>query len=185
MAFFSEKLNEAKNKYSIYDLEFYAMVKSLKKWRHYLLPKEFIVFTDNQALSFLNRQEKLSQRHIKWMEFMQAYTFSIKHKKGTVNKVVDTLRRRNLMVQRVELESVRISVMKEMYPNDEDFKEIYMTCQEMGDKCHTNFFEYLIQEGLLFKSGKLCVPRKFYRENIIKEKHCGSMSGHFCLDKTL
>ena len=70
VAFFSEKLNDAKKKYSIYDLELYAMVQSLKRWRHYLLPKEFIVFTDNQALSFFNRQDKLSQRHIKWMEFM-------------------------------------------------------------------------------------------------------------------
>lgn len=39
MAFFSEKLNDAKRKYSSYDLEFYAMVKALNKWRHYLLPK--------------------------------------------------------------------------------------------------------------------------------------------------
>lgn len=55
VAFFSEKLNEAKQKYSTYDLELYAMVQALRKWRHYLLPKEFIVFTDNHALSFLNR----------------------------------------------------------------------------------------------------------------------------------
>lgn len=70
VAFFSEKLNDAKQKYSVYDLELYAMLQSLKRWRHYLLPKEFIVFTNNQALSFLNSQDKLSQRHIKWMEFM-------------------------------------------------------------------------------------------------------------------
>lgn len=54
MALFSEKLNEAKKKYSTYDLELYALVQSLKKWRHYLLPKEFVVFTDNHALSYIN-----------------------------------------------------------------------------------------------------------------------------------
>lgn len=47
ISFFSEKLNEAKRKYSSYDLEMYALVQALKKWRHYLLPKEFVVFTDN------------------------------------------------------------------------------------------------------------------------------------------
>ena len=47
VAFFSEKLNEAKKKYSAYDLELYALVQSLKKWRHYLLPKEFFIFTNN------------------------------------------------------------------------------------------------------------------------------------------
>lgn len=66
--FFSEKLNEAKKKYSSYDLELYAMVQALKKWRHYLLSKEFVVYTDNHALSFLKSQEKLIHRHMKWVE---------------------------------------------------------------------------------------------------------------------
>ena len=39
ITYFSEKLNDAKRKYSIYDQEFYAIVQALKKWRHYLLPK--------------------------------------------------------------------------------------------------------------------------------------------------
>ena len=42
VAYFSEKLNDAKRKYSVYDQEFYAIVQALKKWRHYLLPKEFV-----------------------------------------------------------------------------------------------------------------------------------------------
>ena len=116
---------------------------------------------------------------------MQSYTFSIKHKKGVINKVVDALSRRNLMIQSIDLESVGIDAMKDMYPQDEDFKEIYKVCQDMGDRYHSDFADYLIQEGLLFKGGKLCVPRGSYRENIIKEKHCGGMLGHFGLDKTL
>ena len=68
VAFFSETLNEAKRKYSTYDLELYAMVQALKKWRHYLIPKEFVVYTDNHALSFLNSQEKISVKHLKWVE---------------------------------------------------------------------------------------------------------------------
>lgn len=50
LAYFSEKLNDAKRKYSTYDLEFYVLFQSLKKWRHYLPPKEFIVYTNNHAL---------------------------------------------------------------------------------------------------------------------------------------
>eukprot|EP00253_Pinus_taeda_P007693 PITA_07693 len=50
ITYFSENLNEAKKKYSSYDKEFYAIVQVLKKWRHYLLPKESILYTDNHAL---------------------------------------------------------------------------------------------------------------------------------------
>ena len=39
IAFFSENLNDAKLKYSTYDKEFYAIVRALQHWSHYLLPK--------------------------------------------------------------------------------------------------------------------------------------------------
>ena len=50
---------------------------------------------------------------------------------------------------------------------------------------NTNIFEYLIQDGLLFKGHQLCIPRCSMRDKIIKEKYCGGMSGYFGLDKTL
>lgn len=50
VAYFSEKLNESKKKYSSYDNDFYAVVQSLKKWRHYLMSKEFILYSNNHAL---------------------------------------------------------------------------------------------------------------------------------------
>jgi hypothetical protein len=39
IAYFSEKLNEVKVKYSTYEKEFYAIIQALKKWRHYLIQK--------------------------------------------------------------------------------------------------------------------------------------------------
>jgi hypothetical protein len=60
VAYFSEKLNETKRKYSTYDKEFYAIIQALEKWRHYLVPQEFVLYSDNQALQFITRQEKLN-----------------------------------------------------------------------------------------------------------------------------
>ena len=59
VAYLSEKLNETKRKYSTYDKEFYAIIQALKKWRHYLFPQEFVLYSDNQSLQFITRQEKL------------------------------------------------------------------------------------------------------------------------------
>ena len=50
VAYFSENLNDTKRKYSSYDKEFYAVMQALKKWRHDLMSKEFILYLDNYVL---------------------------------------------------------------------------------------------------------------------------------------
>ena len=79
VAFFSEKLNEARMRYSTYDKELYTVVQALRYWRHYLLPQEFVLSSDHEALRFLSSQKKLNPRHSKWVEFIQAYTFILKY----------------------------------------------------------------------------------------------------------
>jgi hypothetical protein len=74
------------------------VTQALKKWRHYLIPKEFVLYSDNQALQFITRQDKLNQRHAKWVEFMQNFTFVIKHISGSANKVADALSRMCLIM---------------------------------------------------------------------------------------
>jgi hypothetical protein len=98
IAYFSEKMNEEKLKYSTYDKEFYAIIQALKKWRHYLIPKEFFLYSNNHALQFVTQQERLNQRHVKWVEYMQNFTFVIKHIFGTTSKVPDSLSRKCLLL---------------------------------------------------------------------------------------
>ena len=85
IAFFNEKFNDAKRKYSVCDQEFYAIVQALKKWRHYLIPKEFMLYTNQKDLQYLGSQHKLNQRHMKWVEYLQSFTFVIKYKSGVSN----------------------------------------------------------------------------------------------------
>jgi hypothetical protein len=63
-----------------------------------LVPKEFVLYNDNHALQLVTRQEKLNQKHAKWVEFMQNLTFVTKHISGAANKVVDALRKKCLLM---------------------------------------------------------------------------------------
>jgi hypothetical protein len=96
---------------------------------HYLVPKEFVLYSDNQALQFMTRHDKLNQRHDKWIQFMKNFTFVIKHIVGNANKVVDTLSRRCLILQEFQVKTIGFEHLKEMYCDDLDFKEAYEACE--------------------------------------------------------
>ena len=74
IAYFSEKLNGPKLRYSTYDKEFYAIVRALQHWSHYLLPCEFVLYSEYEALKYLNHQQKLNAMHAKWVEFLQIFS---------------------------------------------------------------------------------------------------------------
>lgn len=122
---------------------------------------------------------------MKWVEILQAFIFSLKHKKGVTNKVVDALSHRVLTLSHIQLESVGIEALKTIYEHGEDFGEIYTSCINLDDKYNVEFSDFLLQERLLFKGVQLCIPRCSMRLNIIKEKYNGAMARHFGLDKTL
>jgi hypothetical protein len=184
VAYYSEKLDDAKLKYSTYDKEFYAIIQALKKWRHYLIPKEFVLYSDNHALQFVSQQEKLNQKHAKWVEYMQNFTFVIKHISGTANKVADALSRKCLLLQEFRVKTLGFENLKDMYAGDADFGEAYEAAENPVLRDRSPWIDFLIQDGLLFKGNQLCIPDCSMRENLVKEKHSGGLAGHFGHDKT-
>jgi len=126
VAYFSEKLNEAKQKYLTYDKEFYTVVQALHYWRHYLLPQEFVLYFDHEALCYLNSQKKLNHRHGHWVEYLQAYSFVLEHKSGIENKA-DALSRRVTLLSVMSVEVIGFERLKEEYESCSKFREIYLT----------------------------------------------------------
>ena len=91
IAFYSEKLSATSQKWSIYELELYVVFRALKMWEHYLVQREFILFSDHHALQFINSQNNMNRMHVRWVSFIQRFTFTLKHKAGQLNKVADAL----------------------------------------------------------------------------------------------
>ncbi|KAE8681373.1 putative CCCH-type zinc finger family protein [Hibiscus syriacus] len=176
VAFFSEKLSGSKKNYSTYDLEFYAIVQSLKHWRHYLVQKEFILFTDHEALKYINGQHKLSRRHAKWVAYLQEFTFTLRHQAGSLNRVADALSRRTLLLTTMSTKVAGFETFTDMYAADPSFGRIFQEVTE-GHR-----HDFVLHNGYLFCGLQLCIPDCSLRQQIISELH---NEGHFGRDKTL
>jgi hypothetical protein len=179
IAFFSEKLNNGKLRYSTYDKEFYAIVRALQHWSHYLLNKEFILYSDHEALKHLNSQQKINRRHAAWSEFLQPYPFLLKHKAGIQNVVADALSRRHTLLSTLQVKVIGFETVKELYKDDPDFQKFWNATETQSSQ------DYYRHEGFLFKGKALCIPQCSLREAIVWEAHDGGLSGHFGRDKTV
>ena len=88
---------------------------------------------------------------MKWVEFLQSYTFVLKHRSGKSNRVVDALSRRHLLLTVMQVEVVGFDELKNLYPEDPDFAKACKACKEPIVVDRTKWLDYLIQDGMLFK----------------------------------
>ncbi|XP_021995301.2 uncharacterized protein LOC110892449 [Helianthus annuus] len=129
VAFYSEKFNDAKRRYSTYDKEFYAIIRALTHWQHYLISREFILHSDHEALKYIQGQHKLQPRHAKWVEFLQIFNFSIRHKSGKLNKGADALSRKYSLLNSLQPQVLGLELLQNEYKDDPDFGDTFSNCQ--------------------------------------------------------
>ena len=147
-----------------------------------MLPTEFVLFSNHQALRYLNSQKKLNARHAKWVEFLNEYSFVINYRAGIVNKVVDALNRLIVTLHCMSAHVIRFDRLKDEYFACSNFNIIYDKVS--NGNCH-EYVDFLVENGYLFKVTKLCIPRISFRDLLIWEMHAGGLAGHFRKDKTI
>ena len=97
VAFFSRSLNSSEKKHHSVEKEAYAIVESIRKWRHYLLGSHFTVITDQKSVSFMfdksNHGKIKNDKIARWRIELSSYEFDIIHRPGKLNVSADALSR--------------------------------------------------------------------------------------------
>lgn len=172
ITYFSETLAGARGRYSTYEVEFYVIVQAIKHLRHYLVHRDFVLFTDHDALRHLDSQAKVSARHTTWIAFLQQFTFSIRHQSDKLNRVADALSRRHTLLSSFYASVLGFVSFVELYMIDPFFASIYKDTEEgLNDS-------YSIHEGFLFWDLRVCVPECSWHLHIIRELHNEGHVGH-------
>lgn len=95
VAFLSVKLSQSQQKWSTYDRELFAMYTGVKRFRHMLEGRKFIIYTDQKPLIYAFKQnpEKCSPRQWRHLDFISQFSTDVRHVKGNENLVADALSR--------------------------------------------------------------------------------------------
>ena len=179
IAYESRRLNEHKKNLGIYKKELLAILHALATWKHYLLGTPFILRTDHQSLKYFLTQTKLSDKQMRWANFLSQFHFHIAHIAGKHNQVADALSRRP-QVNAVSIATHNdLSSMVDEYATDPHFKDV-ISAIALGKKEEP----FSIQDGYLLYGNRLCVTQAL-REKVMFESHAPPYAGHRGIQATL
>jgi hypothetical protein len=93
--------------------------------------------------------------------------------------IVDALSRRYTLLSQLDCRIFGLESIKEQYALDPNFKDVLLNCQE---GCSWN--KFVINDGLVFRANRLCIPVGSVRLLLMQEAHGGGLMGHFGAKKT-
>lgn len=172
----SSKTIPAEKKYTSYELEVLAIIKSLKKFRVYLLDIRFKIITDCRAFTLTMNKRDLCVRVALALE---EYNYEIQHRSVKNMMHVDALSRNPLSKALLINESNDSLIAKfgQAQRTDQDLQKIV----KLAALGKTN--GYLLRNDLLYRDDKdelLLVVLKALQTSIIRQAH---EQGHFNVNK--
>ena len=176
----SWKTTRQKEQYDSYTREVLAVVKAVKKFRHYLIGLQFKIVTDCQAFTLTMKKKDIAPQIARWALNLEDYKYTIEHRSGSKMGHVDALSHFALpeVLQIEEDEETVVARVKRNQEQDEDLaalKTKVIEGQENG---------FSVRNGLLYKERQdghlLVVPRQM-QDDVIHGCH---EQGHFGVAKT-
>lgn len=115
VAFFSRTLNPAERRHCSVEKEAYAIVESVKRWRHYLMGRHFSLITDQRSVSYMfdikHRGKIKNEKIERWRLELMPFSYNVIHRPGTFNAAADALSREYCAASpQVDLQRLHISL---------------------------------------------------------------------------
>ena len=108
IAFASTKLTDTQSRWSTIEREAYAVIWALKKYRHWLLLSEVVVYSDHNPLSYLTLSAPKSAKLTRWSLALQEFNLTFQYKPGKEQVVPDFLSRLSVICRpNVNSEDIR------------------------------------------------------------------------------
>ena len=80
-----------------------------------------MLYSDNHALQYIMQQPEFNLKYVKWVEFLQRFTFMLKHITGQSNRVANALSRRLSIVQENQIQVLGFEHLRDLYEASIDF----------------------------------------------------------------
>lgn len=217
VAFFSRKMSPAESNYEIYDKELLAIRMALEEWRHHLegAQHKVLIYTDHKNLEYFTTTRHLTQRQIRWSQYLSRFNFQIVWRPGVTAGKPDALSRRtdyapseegngdNLHNQQILLKPHHFKAMASHTPEpslhtqirhslaDDGFaqqiiKQIQDASQTPSLTLNPKLQHFKFKNNLLWYKHCLYVPDDTsIKLLILKNRHDSPAAGHFGQNKTL
>ena len=186
IAYYSHGLPRSKVPKSSYEIELFAVVMSVQKWKHYLIHLPFTIRTDQISLKYLWEQKEIPSQFAKWMIKLMGFQFTVEYRQGRTNKVADALSR---VTYEQEAACNEVSVLltpaveaiKQEFIKDPDLKKIIDVLKQDP----SSMDNYTYYHGQLLYKGRLVIPKNSaYVNTILSDFHHSAIGGHLGYLKT-
>ncbi|MCO5588727.1 hypothetical protein L7F22_042686 [Adiantum nelumboides] len=179
IAYESRRLSSDEQILGIYEKELLVVLHALDSLKHYLFGTPFILRTDHQSLKYFMTQTKLSDKQMRWENFLSRFDFHIAYIAGKHNQAADALSRRP-KVNAISIATHNdLSSMIDEYTIDPDFKDV-ISAIALGKKEEP----FTLQDGYLLHGNRLCITRSL-REKVMFESHAPPYAGHRGIQTTM
>jgi hypothetical protein len=167
VSYASRQMNKLEQAYSSAEAEMLALVWATKFFRCYTFGKQFLIRTDNSALTYLRNFADHNPRLMRWSLKLAELDFVIEHRPGSKIAHVDALSRHVCAISREELLS-RETVLRDQR------KDEFCSKQKVGTYLSEQEF-FSDEEGPMYRrhagdKHQLVVPKSLLSE-VIRENH--------------